>query len=174
MEFKQNKKLKYMTAIITEHPCANAQGVVYEHHYVMFNKIGRPLQPNECVHHIDRDRSNNDISNLRLMTKSEHAKLHMLEDRNGYCLKSICPVCKCEFEYPKSYVRIHCSNYCYSNARSKFNVTREELNDLVWKYPTTKVAEIFGVSDKAVEKRCKKLGIDKPPRGYWTKIKTET
>ena len=45
-----------------------------------------------------------------------------------------------------------------------------ELERLVWEMPTTKVAELFGVSDVAVGKRCKKHGIKKPPRGYWAKI----
>lgn len=162
-----------MVAIIPDHPCADIRGKVYEHHYVMFNEIGRPLQPNECVHHIDRDRSNNKLENLRLMTKSEHAKLHALEDRNGYSVKTICKTCKEEFEHIKSDKRVYCSPYCSTQSSKRFDVTREELNSLVWKYPTTKVAEIFGVSDKAVEKRCKKLGIHKPPRGYWTKTKTE-
>lgn len=29
---------------------------------------------------------------------------------------------------------------------------------------------LFGVSDQAVEKRCKKYGIQKPPRGYWAQV----
>jgi hypothetical protein len=44
---------------------------------------------------------------------------------------------------------------------------------MVWQMPTTEVASIFGVSDKAVEKRCKLLGIPKPPRGYWAKLAAE-
>jgi biotin operon repressor len=28
----------------------------------------------------------------------------------------------------------------------------------------------LGVSDKAVEKHIKKLGLTKPPRGYWMKM----
>ena len=35
--------------------------------------------------------------------------------------------------------------------------------------PVTEVAKLFGVSDQAVEKRCKLLGVKKPPRGYWAK-----
>jgi len=46
----------------------------------------------------------------------------------------------------------------------------DELKKLVWEMPTTKVAELFGVSDVAVGKRCKKYGIKKPPRGYWAKV----
>lgn len=61
-----------------------------------------------------------------------------------------------------------CSN-CFPELTRKFNPTKEELSKLIWEMPTTKVAEIFGVSDKAIEKRCKLFGIEKPPRGYWAK-----
>lgn len=51
-----------------------------EHVVLMESKIGRRLYSNECVHHIDHDKTNNDIENLLLMTKSEHAKLHASEN----------------------------------------------------------------------------------------------
>ena len=46
----------------------------------------------------------------------------------------------------------------------------EALEKLIWEKPTSQVAKDLGVSDKAVEKHCKKLGLKKPPRGYWAKI----
>lgn len=46
--------------------------------------------------------------------------------------------------------------------------TKEELEKLVWEIPSTKVAEMYGVSGKAIEKWCKRHKIEKPPRGYWT------
>jgi hypothetical protein len=47
--------------------------------------------------------------------------------------------------------------------------THEDLRRLVWEIPSSSLAKQIGVSDKAVEKRCKRLGISKPPRGYWAK-----
>ena len=35
---------------------------------------------------------------------------------------------------------------------------------------TVRVAKLLGVSDVAIAKRCKLLGIEKPPRGYWAKV----
>lgn len=71
------------------HPRANHAGYVFEHILVMENKIGRPLKfygfkhpNNEVCHHIDRDKLNNNINNLKLMTDREHARLHALEDKN--------------------------------------------------------------------------------------------
>jgi len=50
---------------------------------------------------------------------------------------------------------------------------KEELKKLLWEVPTQKLAERYGVSDKAVEKWAKSYGIDKPPRGYWAKKAAE-
>lgn len=51
-----------------------------EHIVVMEDIIGRRLYSNECVHHIDHNRSNNAPENLVLMTRSEHARLHAIEN----------------------------------------------------------------------------------------------
>lgn len=50
---------------------------------------------------------------------------------------------------------------------------KEELEKLLWEKPTTYIAKELGVSDKAVEKHIKKLGLTKPPRGYWVKQKNK-
>jgi Zn finger protein HypA/HybF involved in hydrogenase expression len=54
----------------------------------------------------------------------------------------------------------------------KFEISKEDLLELVWKIPTSQIAKQFNVSDKAIEKRCKLLGINKPSRGYWRKTRT--
>ena len=71
------------------HKRANHAGYVFEHILVMEKHIKRPLiyfgfknKNNEVCHHIDRDKLNNNINNLELMTDSEHAKLHIREDRS--------------------------------------------------------------------------------------------
>jgi hypothetical protein len=48
-------------------------------------------------------------------------------------------------------------------------ITKEALAAKVTEMPITRLAALFGVSDVAVAKRCKKLGIDAPGRGYWAK-----
>jgi hypothetical protein len=51
-------------------------GRIREHIYIMQNHIGRPLKKGEVVHHIDGNKSNNDLSNLDLCTVQEHNNCH--------------------------------------------------------------------------------------------------
>lgn len=50
--------------------------IVLTHRYNMACAIGRLLLPNEVVHHIDGNKSNNAIENLQLMSRKEHSRLH--------------------------------------------------------------------------------------------------
>lgn len=44
----------------------------------MEEHLGRPLSDDEVVHHLDGDRQNNDISNLRLFSnQAEHHRFEM-------------------------------------------------------------------------------------------------
>ena len=43
----------------------------------MEKKLGRYLKPNEIVHHIDGNKQNNKLSNLKLMTEEQHKSLEM-------------------------------------------------------------------------------------------------
>ena len=47
-------------------------------YYVWHAHTGHwPMSPDEVIHHIDGDTLNDDFSNLRLMSDSEHKSLHM-------------------------------------------------------------------------------------------------
>lgn len=48
-------------------------------------------------------------------------------------------------------------------------VTRDELYVLVWTEPMQQVARRFDVSDVAVAKVCRRMGIPMPGRGYWAR-----
>ena len=47
-----------------------------KHRIIMEEHIGRELNDDEIVHHIDGNKRNNDLSNLQIMSRSEHAKVH--------------------------------------------------------------------------------------------------
>jgi len=48
---------------------------------------------------------------------------------------------------------------------------REELFKKVWEKPVSQVSKEYGISDAALRKRCVKLEIPMPDRGYWAKLK---
>ena len=49
---------------------------IREHRYVMEIFLGRPLDRNEHVHHIDGNKLNNSLDNLKVVTPEEHYHLH--------------------------------------------------------------------------------------------------
>lgn len=51
-----------------------------------------------------------------------------------------------------------------------FTLTREQLYDLVWSEPMQHLAKQIGISDVAIAKHCRKLGVPVPERGYWNKL----
>lgn len=59
-----------------EHPNAGRDGYMHEHRFVMSNYLGRPLLRREIVHHENENKLDNRIANLRVLTVSEHMKLH--------------------------------------------------------------------------------------------------
>ena len=83
-----------------------------------------------------------------------------------------CAVCGKPIQICASHVprRATCSVKCRIPWQRIFEIDPEELLLAVWTEPVTTVAASFDVSDKAIEKRCKRLGVVKPPRGYWAKM----
>ena len=77
----------YYMVYAADHPFANKGHYVFEHRLVAEKYLlteensieingKRYLKPEYCVHHKDFDRTNNDVSNLVVMTKEEHMQLH--------------------------------------------------------------------------------------------------
>jgi len=133
------------------------------------------------VDHLDGNCVNNHISNLQYLCPNCHRQktIDIKED-----------VVKEKKEKKKQIEKLKYSNNCldcgtivdsgvvrcrdcYHLSRLKIDwVSNEELTELVWKYPTSELSKMLGVSDVAISKRCKKYDISKPSRGYWAKIKS--
>lgn len=81
-EFGGHRKCRtdgYISIYFPSHPKATKDGYVMEHILVMERKIGRHLRNGEVVHHINKNRCDNRVENLMLMTKSEHTSMHLKE-----------------------------------------------------------------------------------------------
>lgn len=53
------------------------------HRHIMEQHLGRRLHRSEVVHHVDGNNTNNDITNLRVITQSEHVALHRADLNAG-------------------------------------------------------------------------------------------
>ena len=93
-----------------------------EHRLVMEQCLGRRLNHNEYVHHINGNKLDNRIENLQVMTPQEHA----VEHNQKYSITKICAVCRKEFTPHKTKRKrqLTCSEECKVVAISKSNATK--------------------------------------------------
>ena len=149
--------LGYVLLYYPEHPRAQKHGYVPRSRLVMENMLGRYLSEDETVWHKDRVRDNDAPDNLTLEAPR---KLPTIK----------CRTCGQQFQQRNSRIR-YCSPKCgaISTHRCR-HPSKDMLQWMVWDRPTMDVAQHFGVTDKAVEKWCRRLGVVKPGRGYWAKV----
>jgi len=169
--FNLFERMGYLHFYCPDHPLGGKNGIVPLHRHLMSVHLGRWLLAKEYVYFKNGDPKDVRIENLEVISGRELLRRNVHRHQAAKVVK-VCPNCNTEFEVPPSLVhkRRHCSRKCALEANGKLTISPDELKELVWQMPTTHVAEELGVSDKAIEKRCKKFGITKPPRGYWAKL----
>lgn len=132
------------------------------------------------IDHINGDWRNNTPENLQFLCPNCHSQTESYCGKKNKREDKLCP-CGVVIKRRST----NCKKCCYKNktytggrgrirsGQIRLNPTKDILEKLVWEKPTTHIAKDYGVSDKAVNKWCKKYNISKPPRGYWTKFKTK-
>lgn len=117
--------------------------------------------------HINGVNDDNRIENLRFLCPNCHSQTETFGSKRFKknkkcedCGTGVSNSSKCCFK---------CAAKIRPQVHKKLFISKEELEKLVWEMPTISIAEKFNVSDKTIEKKCKKLQIRKPPRGYWVK-----
>jgi len=120
---------------------------------------GRPLTLQ--LDHINGDRSDNRLENLRILCPNCHTQT---ETHSGKNKSNTCSVCAKKIGKKSTLCRL-CQNTLPK--KRKFDIGKSELQKLIWEKPIVDIAIEFGVSDSAIHKRCNKFGLSKPPIGYW-------
>lgn len=173
--YNKDKKINingYIAYYYPEHPKAYSNGCVYEHILVAEQILGRFLNSEECVHHIDFDRANNKASNLMIFaTKSDHTAFHqgvkaVLSENGTYICpdktikiksdrKDVCPICGINLKSSTSNMCLD----CYNIERTKNIPSKNVLIKLKETLTNIKIAELYNVSDRAVGKWLAKYNI---------------
>ena len=166
---KNNRILNgYVVIYEPSHPKAmtskNWKGYIYEHIIIAEEDLGRPLGQDEEVHHLDLDRSNNSPSNLIVLSKKAHRKLHNWIENGAFILKDIngnsvnsrepklrCKVCNKPLKLKQKY---YCSKNCtVSDKVSKMDgIPLKEILDKLRKNSMVRVANEYNISDNGLRK----------------------
>lgn len=138
---KENRKI-----VVLYNPFTQKSKCISYARYLVSIKENRILSSDEQVDHIDEDKTNDDISNLQILSARDNKDKHYrLKGKTRY-LKLICPMCNKEFdiEYRNSFSRKNskfhcCSKLCLHNFLKEGPFNSEELievgkNQIVYEF----------------------------------------
>lgn len=144
-------------------------GYIYEHIYLAIKMMGRPLYKNEVVHHLDGNKQNNRISNLIVLYKNQHSKLHKWIEKgapyskeygeqrmNSGKSKTRCVICDITLQNAQKQC---CSETCYAKWHSRNIPDKETLSKLLENNNKSAIGRKYRVSCNAVRKWMKKYNM---------------
>lgn len=158
----------YVAIYLPKHPKAMSNGLVYAHIIAAENKLERYLEKEECVHHIDGCKTNNELNNLMIFASiADHSCYHDCIKNNlnfelkyikgiyyckqlNYNNKLFCPICKSR----KTLIAKLCYS-CYEKEKRKNIPSRIILKNDIRNLSFVAIGNKYNVSDKAIVKWCK-------------------
>ena len=163
------KKFKingYYGFYMPKHHLANKSGIVYEHILVAEEKVlNRPISKEEVVHHVDKNRSNNNPENLMVFaTKADHTAYHdgceAIKKGDVYICpekgqKYICPICGNKKDY-KAKICL----YCLKQSKTLRPSKEKLLNSIKITKNKSEIGRMFGVSHTTINRWIKYYNID--------------
>lgn len=111
---------------------------VPEHRLVMAIAIGRPLRSNEHVHHIDKNKANNNIENLLIVDPHEHGQYH-----RGKRISRVRGRQTMKFEGRAEWVKMRCPNCGKIFYRPKRETVLAKPNKLGVNFCSSHCATLF-------------------------------
>ena len=79
----------YIQIVMPNHPNADKRGRILEHRYIIEQYLGRPLTRNEYIDHINGDKTDNRIENLRICNQSQNLSNRGKQKNNTSGYKNI-------------------------------------------------------------------------------------
>jgi len=138
-------------------------GYVYEHIVIAEKYAGRWLEENEVVHHLDGNRSNNRATNLLILDRGQHTKLHNWINAGARGIENhinleadkvtpptLCAICGSMLQGEQEK---YCSRECQEIGRRKVEwPTKETLKNDLEDNSFCGVGRKYGVSDNSIRK----------------------
>ena len=130
--------------------------------------------------HIDGDRSNNQLSNLRWLCPNCHSQTGTYGAKNRKKISKTSPQCiVCGAKTRgHGFACKKCSNSIKTRRKNKdldkpsiIWPSKDELEKLIWEIPITEIAKRLDCTPSNVCYFCKKNNIQQPKAGYWSMIK---
>ena len=141
--------------------------------YVMCVNLGYVLSKDYEVDHIDRDKNNDDISNLQVLSVEEHRQKNSKEMTTGRnCTIVVCGYCNKEIlreNRTLKYNNYYCDNFCKWSKQKQEGMDESFKSALEFytsncakvgkEFGVPAISERFGVSSKRMYKYIKKHNI---------------